>query len=62
MIPVHILTPYLFKVDFNIIFIFIQCVPVSTPFIFSNKNLACISYLSYAYYMIRPSNSPWIDL
>jgi len=62
MHPVHTFLPYFPKIHFNIIF---PSTPRysewSLPFRFSDQNVVCISRLSHACYMSRPSHAPWLN-
>jgi hypothetical protein len=62
MNPIHTFPPYFPEIHPNIVF---PSMPMSCewslPFIFPNQNILCISHLSHAYYMLRPSHPPWLD-
>jgi len=58
----HILPTYLPKNHSNTIFPSVsRSSKCSSPFRLSNWHFLCISHLSYACYMPRPSHSPWLD-
>jgi len=62
MIPVQTFLPYFSYIHSNIIFPFThRSSKRSLPFSFSNQNIVCISHLSHACYMARPSHPPWFD-
>jgi hypothetical protein len=63
MHPVHNLLPYFDMIHSNIINIAFRSTTRfskwSLPFMFSNQNIVCISYLAHAYYTSRPPHPPW---
>jgi hypothetical protein len=56
MNPVHKFSPYFPKIHSNII---LPYTPMSFPFKFSYPNIVCISHLTHACYMSRPSHTTW---
>jgi hypothetical protein len=62
MYPFHTLPNYFLKIHYNIIF---PCTPRFSewylPLRFSVRNFVCISNLSHACYIRRPSHPPWFD-
>jgi len=60
MHPVHTFSPYFRKIHSSIFPSMPRSCEWCLPLRFSDYNFICISHLSHAFYMPRPSH-PWLD-